>query len=412
MIMDIKKLIAPNFYSLHIDIQNRRHSVYRLKGGRGSLKTSTIIVEVLLLMQKHKELCTAVFMKQSNRIRQGAFANYVEMIERAGLSSEYSISISPMRITNKRTGQIIAFFGLDDPNKTKGISTGNPNTYFGITHFEELDQFNGNREIDTAVDSVTRGGDLSWCFQCYNPPQNSNNWVNKDSLINVKGRLVHSSDYRTVPVEWLGEAFINKVRLCYNRNEKEYRWRYLGEVTGIEGQVFGNIEQWQYDPDKQYDFIFQGLDLGWQDPKAFVRIGYIIDTRELYILDEFYKSKAPNSEVANFIYERGYTDAITIIESAGGSEAMQAYTERGIPMQVVNKGNHLKMNGIEFLSSRQGIFIDPDRTPNAWEEFSLYEWKKDKNGEVISPACPIDGNDHTIDATRYAISQHIGVLGG
>ena len=91
---------------------------------------------------------------------------------------------------------------------------------------------------------------------------------------------------------------------------------------------------------------------------------------------------------------------------------MQAYTERGIPMQIVNKGNHLKMNGIEFLSSRQGIFIDPDRTPNAWEEFSLYEWKKDKNGEVISPACPIDGNDHTIDATRYAISQHIGVLGG
>ena len=89
MIMDIKKLIAPNFYSLHIDIQNRRHSVYRLKGGRGSLKTSTIIVEVLLLMQKHKELCTAVFMKQSNRIRQGAFANYVEMIERAGVSSEY-----------------------------------------------------------------------------------------------------------------------------------------------------------------------------------------------------------------------------------------------------------------------------------------------------------------------------------
>ena len=204
MIMDIKKLIAPNFYSLHIDIQNRKHSIYRLKGGRGSLKTSTIIVEVLLLMQKHKELCTAVFMKQSNRIRQGAFANYVEMIERAGLSSEYSISVSPMRITNKRTGQIIAFFGLDDPNKTKGISTGNPNTYFGITHFEELDQFNGNREIDTAVDSVTRGGNLSWCFQCYNPPQNANNWVNKDSLINVKGRLVHSSDYRTVPVDWLG----------------------------------------------------------------------------------------------------------------------------------------------------------------------------------------------------------------
>ena len=110
--MDIKNLIAPNFYALHDDIQHHRHSVYRLKGGRGSLKTSTIICEILLLMQKHKNICTAVFMKQHNRIRQGAFANYLEMIERAGLSSIYRVSLSPMRLENKLTGQIIAFFGF------------------------------------------------------------------------------------------------------------------------------------------------------------------------------------------------------------------------------------------------------------------------------------------------------------
>ena len=409
--MDIKKLIAPNFYALHVDIQNRRHKVYRLKGGRGSLKTSTIIVEVLLLMQKDKKLCTAVFMKQSNRIRQGAFAYYIEMINRAGLSSEYKVSISPMRITNKRTGQIIAFFGLDDPDKTKGISTGRPDTYFGITHFEELDQFSGNREIDTAIDSVTRGGDLSWCFQCYNPPQNANNWVNKDSLINVPGRLIHSSDYRTVPVEWLGKAFIEKVKLCRDRNEREYRWRYLGEVVGIEGQIFKNIVQWNYDPDKKYDFIFQGIDLGWNDPKAFVRLGYIIEERAIYFLDEFYRSQCPNSTVADYIASKGYYDTVTIIESAGGSEAMQTYSSRGICMQVVNKGNNLKMSGIEFLSSRAKIYIDPVKTSNVWDEFSLYEWKKDKNGDVLSPECPVDGNDHTIDATRYALSQHLSVLG-
>lgn len=410
--MDIKNLIAPNFYALHDDIQHHRHSVYRLKGGRGSLKTSTIICEILLLMQKHKNICTAVFMKQHNRIRQGAFANYLEMIERAGLSSIYRVSLSPMRLENKLTGQIIAFFGLDDPNKTKGISTGNPNTYFGITHFEELDQFNGNKEITTAIDSLTRGGDLSWCFQCYNPPPNANNWVNKDSLIDVPGRLIHSSDYRTVPVQWLGKAFIQNVLNCYRRNEREYRWRYLGEVVGIEGQIFKNIEQWTFDSSKKFDFIFQGLDLGWNDPKAFVRLGYVISERSLYVLDEFYKSQCPNDCVADFIIHKHYTDALTLIESAGGSEVLSTYTSRGIPMQVVNKGNNLKMSGIEFLSSRSKIYIDPNRTPNAWNEFSLYEWNKDKNGAVISPECPVDGNDHTIDASRYALSTHIGILGG
>lgn len=410
--MDIKNLIAPNFYKLHNDIQRHNHNVYRLKGGRGSLKTSTIIIEVLLLMQRHSNICTAVFMKHSNRIRQGAYANYVEMITRAGLESEFTFSLSPMRIINKRTGQIIAFFGLDDPNKTKGISTGNPNTYFGITHFEELDQFDGLREVDIAIDSVTRGGDLSWCFQCYNPPRNANNWLNKDSMISTKDMLIHSSDYRTVPVQWLGSAFIDKVRAVYKRNPLEYRWRYLGEVVGVEGLIFKNIKQWTYTSEKKFDFIFQGLDLGWEDPKAFVRIGYDLEERSLYFLDELYKSHARNDFVADYILNNGYTDALTIIESAGGAEALPTYSSRGISMQVVNKGNNLKMSGIEFLSSRNNIYIDPNRTPNAWAEFNLYEWKKDKNGDVLSPECPIDGNDHTIDAARYALSTHLVLLGG
>ena len=410
--MDIKRLIAPNFYKLHNDIQRHNHSVYRLKGGRGSLKTSTIIVEVLLLMQRYPRLCTAVFMKQSNRIRQGAYANYCEMIMRAGLSSEFEFSLSPMRITNKRTGQIIAFFGLDDPNKTKGISTGDPFTYFGITHFEELDQFDGLREVDIAIDSVTRGGDLSWCFECYNPPRNANNWLNKDSLMSTKEMLIHSSDYRSVPVQWLGTAFIDKVRAVYKRNPLEYRWRYLGEVVGVEGLIFQNIKQWEFNKSTNFDLIFQGLDLGWEDPKAFVRLGYNIEERSIYILDEYYKSHASNDEVAEFILSRGYNDALTIIESAGGAEAMPAYTNRGIPMQVVNKGNNLKKNGVEFISSRNNVYIDPTRTPNAWSEYNLYEWKKDKDGKVLSPECPIDGNDHTIDASRYAFSQHLSLLGG
>ena len=51
------------------------------------------------------------------------------------------------------------------------------------------------------------------------------------------------------------------------------------------------------------------------------------------------------------------------------------------------------------------------RTSSNWARYDKYEWKKDKNGDVLSPECPVDGNDHTIDATRYALSQHLSVLG-
>lgn len=412
--MDIHNLIAPNFYALHLDIQSHQHTTYRLRGGRGSLKTSTIIIEILLIMQKHPEICAVVFMKHSNRLRHGIFAAFNEQIARARLTDLYDVSLSPLRIINKVTGQVILFLGLDEPGKTKSLNTGSPDTYFGITYFNELDQFNGNREIDTAIDSIVRGGDLSWCFQDYNPPANANNWVNKDSLVQVPGRLIHSSDYRTVPVEWLGKAFIEKVRACYLASEREYRWRYLGEVVGIEGLVFRNVHQYDLSQGAPSDFILQGIDVGYEDPMAFVRIGINLTNRDLYFLDEYYQNHVMHEDVAEYIAGKQYNDVPPIIESAGagGKFAQAVYSRYGVPSIIVNKGNDLKMTGIHVLESFNHIYIDPNVTPNVWEEFNLYEWKKDKNGQVISPECPVDYKDHTIDATRYAISRHIGLLGG
>ena len=406
---DIKQLIAPNFYKLHWDIQNHLHSVYRLGGGRGSLKTSTIVVEVLTLMEKHPELCTAVFMKQSTRIRQGAYAAYCEGIRRAGLEDLYKFKLSPARIINKKTGQIIAFFGLDDPNKTKGISTGDPKTYFGITHFEELDQFSNQREVDVAIDSLVRGGDLSWCFQCYNPPRNIANWVNEDSKKNIPGRLVHFSDYRTVPKSWLGNAFIEKVKQCYLVNPAEYRWRYLGEVVGMDGLVFKNVFDWKF-CNQSYDFIVQGLDLGWADPKAFVRWGIDIARQSITCISEFYKSYTKNEVLAQWIVDNEYTDVPIIMESAQGQEQQTVYTDYGIPTQIVVKYSNFKKGSLEYLLSRAHIFIDPDLTPNVYREFTQYEWKKDKTGAILSPEQPIEYNDHTIDATRYALQPYLSLL--
>ena len=47
--------------------------------------------------------------------------------------------------------------------------------------------------------------------------------------------------------------------------------------------------------------------------------------------------------------------------------------------------------------------IDPTRCPVAPEEFLHYEYERDKDGNVIS-GYP-DGNDHCIDAVRYAMER-------
>ena len=58
--------------------------------------------------------------------------------------------------------------------------------------------------------------------------------------------------------------------------------------------------------------------------------------------------------------------------------------------------------GFKWLQKRT-IVIDKRRTPHAYEEFTTYEYEKDKNDNWIS-GYP-DGNDHVISCCRYALER-------
>ena len=392
------------------------YHIYRLKGGRGSTKSSYIAGEVYNLLLKHPFACAVVFMKQQNRLRTGAYALYRETAIRMGIDKYFDFCLSPMCITYKPTGQQILFFGLDDPFKTKGISTGNPNTYVAISHFEELDQFFGVGEIDTALESLIRGGDIHWCFQCYNPPQNRNNWCNRDSLKDIPGRLVHHSDYRMVPPDWLGKAFYEQMRRTRARSEMEYRWRYLGEATGTGGSVFENVRDIVLTPEmiSQFDNHYNGQDWGYYpDPAAFVRWHYDVPTDSLYCVGENVKNKTSYSQAAKDIIKNGWNDVYTILDSARGGEMLDAFRNEGILCNNMYKGRNGQLSrefGLQWLQTRKNIYIDKRITPVAYEEFIGYEYQKDlRTGEFLNKV--ITFNDHIIDASRYALSPYYQVYG-
>jgi PBSX family phage terminase large subunit len=416
MIKKLTDIIAPCFYEVHMDVMKHGHDTYRLKGGRGSTKSSYVSAEILNLIMKFPFACAAVFMKQQNRLRKGVFAQFMETIARLGVEKYFKPNMSTMTITYLPTGQQIMFFGLDDPFKTKSLNTGNPNTYFAISWFEELDQFSGIGEIDTALESVVRGGDIHWCFQTYNPPDNRNNWCNRDSLKNIRGRLVHHSDYRYVPEKWLGKAFYDKMRNTRLRSEREYRWRYLGEATGTGGSVFENIRDITITSDMltMFDNHYNGQDWGYfPDPAAFVRWHYDVAEDSLYCCAESIKNKSSYTNVARDIINNSYNDVYTILDSARGEEMLSAFQAEGVLAQNMYKGRSGQLSrefGIQWLQTRKNIYIDKNLTPKTYEEFVSYEYQKDlKTGEFTGNV--ISFNDHTIDATRYALSPYYQVYG-
>ena len=401
--IDIRSIIPPAFLGLFDDVCDGKYREYLLRGGRGSGKSTTIAIIVIFLLLTHKYTCAVAIMKQQVRLRYGAFALYRDAISILGLDGLFKISLSPMVITFKPTGQFILFRGLDEAGKTKGIATGIKKYYFAFVHFEELDQFYGMDEVNESLDSIVRGGDKSCIFYCYNPPANKFNWCNEWSHEIIEGRFVHYSSYLDMPKELLGQAFIDRAEAAKEYNEKKYRNVYLGEETGTDGCVFENLEERTITDEeiKDFNYIFQGFDDGWfPDPSVFVRLHYDYKNRTIYILDEIKVNKTPIAQIAAEIARRGYNNHLVTIDNHNTPEVVDTFRKNGVKATRVHKGSGSVAQGIEWLADRK-IVVDGRRTPYTYKELREYEYARNRDGEYIG-GYP-DFNNHAIDAIRYAL---------
>jgi phage terminase large subunit len=73
------------------------------------------------------------------------------------------------------------------------------------------------------------------------------------------------------------------------------------------------------------------------------------------------------------------------------------------------KGPDSVRYGIKWLQGLNHIYIDKRRCPNTYKEFTHYEYCQDREGNWISDYP--DENNHSIDATRYALERYCNKRG-
>lgn len=399
-------VLAAPFLSVYRDIREHGHSEYLLKGGRGSTKSSFAALMVLELLIRNPDMHAAVCRKVKDTLRDSVYAQLVWAIGVLGLDNVFTCRVSPMEIIYKPTGQKIYFRGADDPGKLKSIKP--PFGYIGILWFEELDQFSGDNEIRNIEQSVIRGGDTSFVFKTFNPPQTAANWANKYAKIPKPGRLDHHSTYLDVPKEWLGQKFIDDAEFLKSTSLRAYEHEYMGEANGTGGAVFDNVTL-RTISDKEiagFDRIYRGVDWGWYpDPFRYHAMYYHAAERRLYIFDEISGNKLSNAKIAEAFEAHGVTgeDRITADSGGEGKKSVADFREKGYFMRGAIKGPGSVEYSMKWLSSLTEIIIDPARCPEAAAEFMEYEYERNREGEVIS-GYP-DKDNHSIDAVRYALEE-------
>lgn len=401
----LSKILGPAFHSFAHDVLMHGHTHYDLSGGRGSLKSSTVSLLVPLLLIQNPDIHALVLRKVANTLRDSVYSQYMWAIGELGMAEYWQAKLSPMELIYKPTGQKIMFRGADDPMKIKSIKV--PFGYIGVTHFEEKDQFASRKEIRTILQSTMRGGSTYWNFESYNPPISRDSWANLDSLEAREDRLCHHSTYLDAPPEWLGEQFLSEAEMLKETNERAYQHEYLGVATGTGSEVFENLEIREMTDGEiaGLDNILMGIDWGWYpDPFQWVKMHYDAARHTLYLLDEYRANKMSNAATWEALKtEKGVREFDLITADSAEEKSVQDYRSYGALCRAAIKGPDSRRYSFKWLQSLKAIVIDPARCPYAAEEFSKYEYERTKDDEILN-SYP-DGDDHCIDAVRYATER-------
>lgn len=451
--MKISQQIAPSF--IRTFNSYKMHQIY--KGGRGSTKTSMIALKIVFNCLKENNCSVVVLRKHQNQLRKSVYKEIKRACKRLGLVEKihYNATTSPMEIKFTNNGNTIYFAGGDDFETVKG--TIDEDKLIKIVWFEEATGWDNGEDIDQIIATFTRGNnDWFMALYSFNPPKNKFSWINKwcEEMSKRDDVLISSTDYRTVPIEWLGQMFIDEAERMKQFDNKRFRWIYLGEVIGMEGMIY-NPEQFEF---VEEDYIEKNkirilyndfsTDGGHQTSATTCGcFGYGSDGY-WYWLDTYYYSphekarkKAPSElskdlfdfEIAMIKKFKCGIDKETI-DSAEGALRNQIYADYGKVFHPVNKGKdkeELIDYSINFLSKGKLRVINNNNNKIVKKEIENYQWQEgsiekgkpipDKNekeftgGEEYYNTWSKDQSyyyaEHTCDLFQYWVKDNLQKLG-
>lgn len=387
------------------DFWNCKKRYIALKGGRGSKKSKTTALRWIYLLMKYPKANLLVVRRTYNTLKDSSYSDLKWAIEKLQVSDMWDATKSPLELIFKPTGQKIIFRGLDDPLKLTSITV--DKGYLCWVWFEEAYEISNEDSFDK-IDMSIRGelpqGYFKQLVLTFNP-WTEKHWL-KRRFFDVEDDDVFSTTTTYLVNEFLGEDDIKRFEWIKKNKPKRYRVEGLGEWGIIEGSVYEDWKELEFDymevAARPGVIARTGLDFGYvADPTALIACLVDLEAKELYIYDEHYQKAMRNNQIADMIKYKGFSKE-TIIADSAEPKSIDEIKLQGIRgIKGAQKGKDSILNGIQFIQQFK-IFVHP-KCSNTIVELSNYVWDKDKEGKEINK--PIDDFNHLLDALRYAVED-------
>lgn len=405
-----------------------RHKHIILTSGRAGTKSSYAAIRTDYQIISDGNGSAVVLRKHHNKLRKTVYKEMLRGINRLGIpKNRFYITKSPMEITYKKYGTTIYFSGSDGIDDTKGII--DEDKPIKLVVLDELTEFfddgEGEDELANIEATFVRGNSAGFqMIYLYNPPKNKNAPVNKwCEKMEQRPDCIHiHTDYRDVPVEWLGQDLIDSAEAMKQSDEKMYRWTWLGEPIGVDDLVYYMFsDSHRKEPEgKNYKLIGIGVDYGQQNATTYQAAGVNINKRRLEGLDEYYhsgresgKQKSPSDYAKELIQ---FTDQLHETYSCSNFYVFIDPSAAGLSEEIKRLAVQSRRYNIILKPAENDVSIGIQRVQkiltylvmsisekqeNLIREMGTYEY--DPKSIESGKEKPMKIDDHCCDAWRYLV---------
>lgn len=174
----------------------------------------------------------------------------------------------------------------------------------------------------------------------------------------------------------------------------------LGQIGSLEGNIYSGWEETTIDHIRQVGkMVRYGLDFGFSNDETALVAVYEMEDGKTGLVEKIYRKGILGSQYADVLRGAGIDPTVLIVADAARPEIIAEIRNAGFRIVGADKNAGSVKRGIDRVCQRQVVYYGS----NLKREYLSYAWRKKRTGEVLDE--PQDGNDHLMDALRYAIDD-------
>lgn len=356
-----------------------------VQGGTSAGKTIAILLDELNESILQPNILTSVVTDTMPNLRRGAIRDFLKICHETNVisSADWNKSTSTMTLPN---GSIIEFFSTD---MAGALGARRDRLFVNEANrisWETFSQLETRTKQKVTID--------------FNPVNEF--WAHTQLLQDKEfAKVVDFAKLTYLHNESLDRAVVEAIERRRGDGTNNW-WRVygLGEIGSLEGNIYsGWMPMAAEEIRKAGKLIRYGLDFGFSNDETAMVAVYQMEDGQLGLVEKIYRVGMLPSQYASALAEAGVDPTVLIVADGARPEIIAEIRGAGYRIIPADKSAGSVRRGIDRVKESSIIYAGKDLE----REFLTYAWRKTKSGVITAE--PQDGNDHLMDALRYAIDD-------